>query len=103
MFEAPHDDDDLVTSAIVAADVIVSLDSGIVHLAYALTGALRNTRARGNHVINFGLPGWNTSGASFWSLGGPTSIGIIDVTTSSGVEAGYVALHRAIAQCLKPS
>ena len=99
VFEAPHDDDDLVTSAIVLADVIVSLDSGFVHLAYALTGALRNKR-RVNHVINFGLPGWNTSGASFWSLGGPTSIGIIDVTTSSGVEAGYEAFRRSIAQCL---
>jgi hypothetical protein len=100
VFEAPHDDDDLITAAIVAADVVVSLDSGFVHLAYALTGALRPTRARVNRVINFGLPGWNTSGASFWSLGGPTSIGIIDVTTSAGVEAGYVALRRAIAQCL---
>jgi hypothetical protein len=103
VFEAPHHDDDLVTSAIVAADVIVSLDSGFVHLAYALTGALRNTRARANHVINFGLPGWNTPGASFWSLGGPTSIGVIDVTTSSGLEAGYVALRGAIAQCLGPT
>ena len=100
VFEAPHHDDDLVTAAIVTADVIVSLDSGFVHLAYALTGALRNTRARANHVINFGLPGWNASGASFWSLGGPTSIGVIDVTTSAGVEAGYVALRRSIAQCL---
>ena len=100
VFEAPQHDDDLITAAIVTADVIVSLDSGFVHLAYALTGALRKTRARVNHVINFGLPGWNTSGASFWSLGGPTSLGIIDVTTSAGVEAGYVALRRSIARCL---
>ena len=100
VFEAPYDDDDLITSAIVVADVVVSLDSGFVHLAYALTGALRTKRPRVNHVINFGLPGWNTSGASFWSLGGPTSIGIIDVTSSSGVEAGFEALRRSIAQCL---
>jgi hypothetical protein len=100
VFEAPHHDDDLIFATIVTADVIVSLDSGFVHLAYALTGALENTRDRVNHVINFGLPGWNTSGASFWSLGGPTSTGVIDVTTTAGVAAGYVALRDAIAHCL---
>jgi hypothetical protein len=100
VFEAPHDDDELIFAMIVTADVVVSLDSGFVHLAYALTGALKNARNNVNRVINFGLPGWNTSGASFWSLGGPTSIGVIDVTTNAGVEAGYVALRRAIAHCL---